>query len=526
MSADGGFGFASAPSPEELAKFPLNDLGNGMRLIRLVGGAIGDDGAVDTANCRLLYLRKRGWIAFNGQHWDLDAGEEIARRFAHQVAAGLIKQGEFSEIKGKPWAEFVQKSGSSGSSAAMLAQAAAYLTVDLDAFDRRPLTLALRNGTLKFTVKDGRATATFAKRHDPSDRLTRMMAVDYDPKAECPLFDRLVAFCQPVERVRAYLQAVMGYGITGSVKEQIFVVLQGKGGDGKSTLVNAVKAVAGGYALSVAIETFLDTGLRRSGEASPDVARLAGDTRMICTAEPPGGAKMASAIIKAFTGGGSIVARELRQGLFEFQPIGKVFLECNRRPVINDADDGIWRRLRIILFKRQLRKDEMDLDLPEKLKAEYPGILNWLIAGVKAWLERGLETPPEVDEAIEDYRRGANPFAEWFAERLELVAEHLELASHLYADYKAWCEDNGHERPMTQTTFGRALGDLQIIRAGKDSAGKMRRKGARLKAKWESDGGPNPVDDPFSPGGRSYAGVRAGAPAAAPSADYGAFEGE
>ncbi|HZR87876.1 MAG TPA: phage/plasmid primase, P4 family [Bradyrhizobium sp.] len=499
----------------------MNDLGNAMRLIRLVGGRFQDDGEVDHSQATLLYLRRRGWIAFNGKYWDLDAGEDLARRRAHQVAQGLIAQGPHAPVTGKPWFEFVTRSGSSGSSSAMLAQAASYLTVDLDAFDRQPLTINVRNGTLKFTMVDGKAKVAFAKRHDPADRVTRIAAVDYDPKAACPHFDSLLEFSQPVARVRDYLRDLFGYVFTGSTKEQLFVILQGKGGDGKSTLVNALKATGGTYALAAAVETFLDSGARRSSEASPDIARLAGDSRLICTAEPPGGAKLASAAIKSFTGGGTIVARELRQGLFEFQPIGKVVLECNRRPTINDTDRGIWRRLRIVQFKRQLRDEEIDRDLPAKLDLERAGILNWIVAGVVGWMEHGLVTPPEVLEAIEDYRKGANPFAEWVDECVSMEPEAVELASALYGHYKQWCEDQGHERPMTQTTFGRALGDLQVIRSGKDSAGRLRRKGARLRAKWETDGAPPPVDDAFGPSGPST--PNASAAQALP--DVGEWEG-
>jgi putative DNA primase/helicase len=485
MSSGGSFSFPGAPSPEELARLPLNDLGNAQRLIRLVGGAFDDDGMVDTTAATLLYLRNRGWIAFNGKYWDLEAGEEIARRRAHQVAQGLFGQGahRFGEEEKPPkyWVDFVNRSGNAGSSAAMLAQAASYLTVGLDQFDRQALTLNLRNGTLKFLKDDGgKVSVKFRPVHDPADRLTRMAEVDYDPKAKAPLFEGHVAFCQRDEAMRLYLQAVLGYTSTGSTREQLFFILQGKGGDGKSTLVNAVRDVMGSYAFTAGVETFLDTGVKKSGDASPDIARLAGDTRLICTAEPQRGAKLATGAIKNFTGGGSITARELRQGIFEFEPIGKVVLECNGRPTINDTDDGIWRRIRIILFENQVPIEQIDRELKDKLKLERAGILNWLIDGAKRWLAEGLKTPEKVASAGDDYRRGSNPFGEWRAERLIMDPQARTLASELYGDYKTWCEDNGHDRPMAQTAFGRALGDLQVLRDGLNSRGKQIRKGAKL----------------------------------------------
>jgi hypothetical protein len=97
-------------------------------------------------------------------------------------------------------------------------------------------------------------------------------------------------------------------------------------------------------------------------------------------------------------------------------------------------------------------------------------------------MDEGLRGEPEsVREAIEDYRKGSNPFAQWMDARVILDEGHRIRASELYADYKTWCDDNGHEKPMSQRAFGGALGDLQIIFAGKDGDGKVTRRGARLR---------------------------------------------
>jgi putative DNA primase/helicase len=293
----------------------------------------------------------------------------------------------------------------------------------------------------------------------------------------------VVREAQPIEPERDYLHRVLGYASTGSVEEQKFFIFQGKGGDGKSTIVNAVRHTLGTYATTVAVETFLDTGLRRGSEASPDIAALAGDTRLLSSGEPPSGSKLATGAIKTFTGGGAMKARELREGLFEFEPVGKPIIECNRRPAINDTDDGIWRRLKTLPFRHQMPEDRIDPTLPRKLKAEAAGILAWLVEGVLAWMERPLRIEPAgVREAIEDYRKGSNPFAQWFDARVIRDETARVRASLFYTDYKTWCEDNGHEKPMSQRAFGAALGDLQIMFAGKDGDGKVTRRGARLRS--------------------------------------------
>jgi len=259
------------------------------------------------------------------------------------------------------------------------------------------------------------------------------------------------------------------------------MVLQGKGRDGKSTYVGALREALGDYADVAGVQTFLDAGPRSGADASPDLARLAGDCRMISVAEPPRGAKLNEAMIKSFTGGAPITARRLRQDIFTFSPRPKVIMECNSRPVIRGDDEGIWRRIRLIMWEHQVAKEAADPTLPAKLRAEYPGILNWIIQGIGDWLSGGLQDPPRVLEAMEDYRKGSSPFGEWFLDCVELVDGVKTPAAYFYTSYKDWCEAQGIERPMSQTAFGNALADRQIIRAGKDASGRVMRMGARIR---------------------------------------------
>lgn len=507
--ADGGVfggmarGAPEAPDPEELAAFELNDVGNAQRLIRHVGGHIDRDGRIDLTHARLLYLRQRGWIAFDGKRWDLDRGESAARRIAVEVVKDLPAQMAIrfenacsdadkagKDEPGKKYKsglyEWAEGCGNSGKLAGLLKVAEGFLEVDLEAFDADPLALNVQNGTLKFRkVDDGaggwKAEVHFSPQHDPADRLTRIAGVKYDPKALAPRFDAFLQECQPLEHMRDCLQRLFGYAATGSQREQVFAVLQGLGRDGKSTLCLITRHVLGTYSIGCSVETFLDTGMKRGADASPDLARLAGDSRFVSLTEPPPNSKLNTGMVKKFTGGGTVEARELRQGIFEFEPKGKIVLECNRRPDINDTDDGIYRRLLFIPFRNQVPLDKIDPDLLDHLKAEGPGVLNWLVEGVKKWLVGRLTRPEEVRQAVEDYRRGGNPFAQWLADRVEFDPDAVILASDLYTDYKKWMEDNDHEKPWSQKTFGKALGDLQIILAGKDPTGKTRRKGAKLK---------------------------------------------
>jgi putative DNA primase/helicase len=502
--ADGtAWDFADAPDPEELAKFELNDFGNAMRLVRHIGavidpltGDVGIDGAI------LLYQREVGWIGWNGRAWDLKMGARLAERTAHRVVQELVQQRKHMLERGFNLKEvdgFIRQAGNAGRISAMLQVAEAYLQVDLEVFDTAELALSVGNGTLRFARLAGGGCDVRFEPHDPRHRITRLADVEYDPAAKAPLWEASLARWQPDPEMRAYLQRAVGYMATGFTHEQAFWIFQGKGRDGKSTMVGALRELLGGYADVADVRTFLDVSQRGGADASPDLARLAGDCRMISVAEPPRGAKLAEAMIKSFTGGAPILARRLRQDLFSFMPRPKVFMECNSRPVIKGDDEGIWRRIHLVMFEHQVAPAEVDRELGRKLRAEYPGILNWIVEGVAEWLDRGLDPPERVKAALEDYRKGSSPFGEWFAERLVLEPGVKTLASDFYADFKSWCEEQGIERVMTLTAFGNALADRQVIRAGMNGQGKVMRSGARLKTPAELAAD----REGYSPGGSS-----------------------
>ena len=58
-------------------------------------------------------------------------------------------------------------------------------------------------------------------------------------------------------------------------------------------------------------------------------------------------------------------------------------------------DEAIRRRFNLIPFTVTIPPDERDEALPEKLKIELPGIMQWMINGCVDWGERTL-APPEV----------------------------------------------------------------------------------------------------------------------------------
>ncbi|MFZ3008556.1 MAG: phage/plasmid primase, P4 family [Phenylobacterium sp.] len=511
------------PSPEDMAAYPLNDIGNAMRLIVLAGGTVHRNGNVDSTRSTLLHLLGYGWIGFNGVFWDRKFGEELARKLAHQVAHRNPSMWPVFEgrMSAKEFFKFATDSGSAGKTSAMLRQAQSYLMVEIDAFDRDPLALTCLNGTLKmrWTVgADGKGTFGVSLRpHDQADRITRCCEADYDPDATAALFRSVIDVSLPDKGERAYFKQVLGYAATGCTHEQVFIMCQGRGRDGKSTILDACREALGSYGLAASPDTFLEGGMRSGSDAAPDLIALSGDTRFAILSEPKRGSKMNEGLLKAWTSGSPISARDLHAKPINFRPKAKLIFEMNAFMVARGDDDGIWRRVRPVLFRRQVPEDEMDRLLPEKLRVERSGILNWLIEGVGDWLEVGkLEPPVSLKQVVEDYRRASSPFGDWLAEFCfhgEAAGGNRELTGDLYTSFKEWSEDAGNDRIMSAKAFGDALRDRQIGVMGKNAKGLKYRGPIRLKTLQErladtdaaavfvapSGAGGEGADSPFDP---------------------------
>jgi len=484
------------PSPEDLSVFPLNDFGNAMRLIMLAGGSVSNSGFVDPSNSTLLYLMGSGWIGFNGTFWDKKFGEDLARKTAHQLSQKLPGLFEFykDRIPAKEYFKFASDSGSSGKTTAMLRQAQSYLTVEIDAFDRDPYALNVLNGTLKFnwTPPAGEAEGKFSVElvpHNPADRITRVCTTAYDPEAAAPLFLGVVKASLPVKLERRYTQKLLGYGTTGAAHEQVLFMFQGRGRDGKSTILDACRDTLGTYGLASSPSTFLDEGMKSGSDAAPDLIALSGDTRLAVLSEPKRGSKLNEGLLKAWTSGSPISARDLHAKPINFRPQAKLIFEMNAFPVAKGDDDGIWRRIRPVLFRHQVPKDQVDRLLPQKLRSEWAGILNWLIEGVRLWLLEGLTPPPELEAVLEDYRRASSPFGDWMADCCltgdQVQPGDRELTGTLYGSFKEWSEEAGNDRVMSAKAFGDALRDRQIGVMGKNAKGLKYRGPIRLKTAEE-----------------------------------------
>ena len=180
--------------------------------------------------------------------------------------------------------------------------------------------------------------------------------------------------------------------------------------------------------------------------------------RLVTATETEEGRQWAESRIKQLTGGDRVSARFMRQDFFEFIPQFKLFIAGNHRPGLRSVDEAMRRRVNLIPFAVTIPAEERDSELTEKLKAEWPGILAWIVEGCLEWQTEGLAAPGAVTAATAEYLESEDAIAAWIDERCERDVSAWAGASALFA---SWARGAG-EALGSQKKFSQKLAERKF----------------------------------------------------------------
>jgi putative DNA primase/helicase len=302
---------------------------------------------------------------------------------------------------------------------------------DTDAWDTEPYLLGAPNGVIDLRTGKLRAGS-------PDDRITRSMRVAYDVHAAAPRWRRFIAeiFNNDVE-LMAFIQRFVGYCLTGCTHEQVLVLAQGGGENGKGVLMHTLLWLFGDYGANL---PFSALELKQRASIPTDIASLNG-RRLVTASETSDGVKLNEPRIKALTGCDPITARFLYREEFTFQPVAKFWLAVNHRPSVSDMSHGFWRRLKLVPFTRTFSGHERDPHLETYFKTiEAAGILRWAVEGCLEWLASGLGSPAAIEHATADYKVDSDPLADFLAECTEADAAAITRAAAAQEIYGKWAD--------------------------------------------------------------------------------------
>lgn len=424
-------------------QYDMTDSGNAHRLYDKFGHII-----------RYSYNRKK-WLYWDGKMWRLDDSGEIKK--LADVICDDIKREAYLEQDEKTQADMLKwatKTASSKSKEAMIKECQHLdgIPAAPEEFDAYPDLLNCQNGIVN--LRNGELLP-----HDSNYMLSKICYTEYDSSGEPPAL--WLSFLNDVtdgdKALQEYIQKCVGYSLTGSTREQCAYFLYGMGNNGKSTFLDTIADMIGGYASNVQPETIMMKKFGGEG-ANSDIARLK-SARFVTSEEPTEGVRLNEGLLKQLTGGSKITCRFLYGDEFEYLPEFKIWVATNHKPIIRGTDFGIWRRIKLIPFEVNIPASKVDKNLKYKLRKEFPQILAWAVQGCIKWInDRGLEEPPKVQEAVKEYKQEMDLLAGFMEQCIEIDYEgDLKIsANDLFRVYSKWTKEN-NEYEMSSKKFFREI---------------------------------------------------------------------
>lgn len=450
QQGDAARGEQAAPvnGARRILRFNTTDVGNGEALAHLFGDRL-----------RYDWERER-WLIWRDHVWARATDGDLATLAKQAARARYDAASDAENDPQRKWA-FGSEARGRVEAALYFARGEPPIADPGDGWDANPTLLGCPNGVVELdtaTLRPGRR----------DDRVTLRTAVPYDPQADCPRWFRFLDEILPDSDVREFVWRAVGYSLTGSVSEQCFFLLFGRGSNGKTLFMSTLRNVFGEYAHSAPFSLF---DWRERGQHPQALAQLEG-RRFVTASEAAENCRLNEDRLKSLAGGEPITAHLMRQNDRTFETTSKIWLAVNHLPRVLDDSDGFWRKARVIGFNQRFVDAAhlpatagtnlriADRNLPQALAAEAPGILSWAVQGAGLWATDGLREPDSVRQDSAGWRDEADPLADFLAAECITGPTARVRAADLYRAYCQHCEAEGiRERDrMSQTAFGRRVG--------------------------------------------------------------------
>ena len=403
----------------------------------------------------LFVATRESWLKWQQEQWHLCEKEEhvgAAKDVCNQILNAASAAFRENQETGKKLLQDAMTAHNLPRIMAMLKLAVSepeMATTDKE-LDSDPYKLGVGNG-----VVDLRSGLHYF--NQPEFKVTRYCNADFVADAPCP---RWITFLNQIfqedEETIESVQRLLGYTLTGLVTEEVLVICYGYGSNGKSVFSNVIHNIFGGYA-TTSPPSLLTA--RKADDTSPrnDLAALAG-TRYVSINELQAGDRLDEQVVKMLAGREPISARFLHREYFEYMPNFTAWLRTNHKPIITGGDDGIWRRLVVLAFRRKFDDDEKDPDLQGKLLEERDGILQWMLEGTSKYLRDGLKLSPRIRQENAVYRKDSDLIGEFLDDVMEVDPTAKINQQTSYEAWKEWCIDNGF-RVSSKKSFTQRLAE-------------------------------------------------------------------
>lgn len=456
---------------EPLIFLPQNDTGMAERVLHLYRD-------------RYRYRVGLGWMVWQGTHWAQDRSCSLIEAINATVerCKALADQLDPSGGDRSDQAKFLRWCSSRQSTAALYAVERRLQTwmgvATADGWDGNAYALTHRDGTVDLRTGQLRS-------HTPDDLITvcAPAAEVFSTQLGDSRWGQFLREIMPSDDLRAYLQRAIGSSLVGRQIDHAVFVAHGTGRNGKGTLFRAVANAVGPYYSAIPSTLLIEKGQQPH---PTEIADLAGK-RLVVSAEVPAGQRLDENKLKELSGGDRIKARFMGKDFFEFSPSHTLWICCNERPRVTATDNGTWRRIRVIPFATTIPVESIDRWLDDRLEAERDIVLTWCLEGARQYLEQGLGTCPEVEQATGSYREEEDVLAMALAETCKIGEYEYDTTRRIHTAISNWYADNGYKRQAPPIpVLGRELTKRGY---GSRTDGQSRyRTGLSVKGDWAASG--------------------------------------
>ena len=318
--------------------------------------------------------------------------------------------------------------------------------------NKNGLYVSFKNGILNLDKPDEGLLP-----HSPDFWTLVSLPYDFDIEATCPQFEEALAMWQPSEEARLLMQAWAGYCFIPGNPEQVFLLNQGEGGDGKSQWATVLRALLGERNVQgVGLEAFDPKNRFGLEPLLGAVLNIVGDANDI--------EKMGEGVLKAIVGGDPItIDRKHKSAITEKLPC-KFMMNCNQLPPFRDRTEGLWRRVLLLLWEQVIPQEKRIKDFGDVIVAkEVQGIFNWALCGYHRVRKSGFCVDPlgriqrglaEARSTIQKEREFLDDCVGWDPDPGTKVM--LTLPA-LVGAYQSWCREHNNKANLYGQNLGKCL---------------------------------------------------------------------
>lgn len=300
---------------------------------------------------------------------------------------------------------------------------------------------------------------------DSSRPVSRALGVVYAGTVSSPKWQASLDQWVPDKAVQEYLQVAAGAALRGKGDAKNIVALVGISNTGKSTYINILKEVFGGYAGALPATAIV----QKYGGASNFEQSKARGKRFLYLSEPQA-QRTDDAFLKNLSGGGETIPTANKgQDSVEWKAQCVLHIASNHTPKFDTQDNAIVERMNLVGFDHVFARDKSgsaDTFAKDLVASEGAGILAWILEGAKIYQDLGyIPVPDAIREKSQGNVVEASAPLRWLQEvvddgkyRLapgEALSDYVKPVD-LYREYQEWSFESG-EKAVSQKIWLREI---------------------------------------------------------------------